>query len=84
MKLMELVERRTFEQAVAAKLIEWERTRKELERIMGKAEPASRDRIHYRLEKLDAKYTAAISKLKELGLSSVGEPLRRSESPPPG
>ena len=65
---MKLVERRTFENAVAAKLVEWEQTRQELQRLLGQSEPTVRDQIQYRIEKLDAKHRAAVSKMKELDL----------------
>ena len=80
---MELVGRKTFEQAVDARLTAWERMKSELERCLSTSKPASREQIHYRIDKLEAKYGAAISKLKELGLPRSGEHFRISESPPP-
>ena len=70
---MKLVERRTFENAVAAKLVEWEQTRQELQRLLGQSEPTVRDQIQYRIEKLDAKHRAAVSRMKELDLQ-LGKP----------
>jgi hypothetical protein len=76
---MELVGRHTFEQAVAARLVQWERTRKELEQRMGRTPAACRDQLGYQIEKLEAKYGAAISKLKELDPSLSEDRFRRSE-----
>jgi hypothetical protein len=76
---MELVGRHTFEQAVAARLVQWERTRKELEQRMGRTPAASRDQLGYQIEKLEAKYGATISKLKELDPSLSEDRFRKSE-----
>ena len=81
---MELIGRHTFEQAVTARLVQWERTRKELEQRMGKTAAASKDRLGYQIEKLEAKYGAAISKLKELDPSLPEHAFRISERQPPG
>jgi hypothetical protein len=53
---------------VAAKLVEWERTRQELEGLLAQSQPGARNQIQYRIEKLDAKHRAAVCKMKELEL----------------
>ena len=63
---MEMIEHRTFEQTVSVKLMEWEQTKRELEQLLEKTDPSYRESIHFRIEKLAAKYNAAISNLKEL------------------
>jgi hypothetical protein len=81
---MDLVSRDIFEQAVIARLVQWEKTRQELERRMGQSVPAPMDRVVYQIEKLQAKYAAAIAKLKELDPSVSEDRFRISGSPPPG
>jgi len=76
---MELVGRDTFEQAVAARLVQWERMRQELEQRKGRTAAASRDRLGYQIEKLEAKYGAAISQLKELDPPLTEDAFRISE-----
>jgi hypothetical protein len=79
---MEIVGRDTFEQAVSSRLIQWERLRSELEQQMEKTLAASRNRIGNQIEKLEAKHSATLSKLKELDLALPPDGLRLSERPP--
>jgi hypothetical protein len=75
---MEMIEHRTFEQTVSVKLMEWEQTKRELEQLLEKTDPSYMESIHFRIEKLTAKYNAAISNLKELDRGEIGGTFRKS------